>query len=47
MNANDGAIKYDLRTFVSANENYHSAWTSLPHASAMVGLRCIGGTALV
>ncbi len=38
MNANEGAIKYDLRTFSSANESYRSAQTTPSYASAISDL---------
>lgn len=38
MNANEGAIKYDLRTFSSANESYRSAQSTPVYASAVTDL---------
>lgn len=42
MNANEGAIKYDLRTFSSANESYRAAQTTPAYAGAITDLT--GGT---
>lgn len=38
MNSNEGAIKYDLRTFSSANESYRAAQTTPAYASAITDL---------
>lgn len=38
MNANEGAIKYDLRTFSSSNESYRAAQSSPAYASAITDL---------
>ena len=35
MNSNEGAIKYDLKTFISANENYRAAQTIPAYAAAL------------
>ena len=38
MNANEGAIKYDLRTFSSANESYRAAQSTPTYGSALSDL---------
>ena len=38
MNSNEGAIKYDLRTFSSANESYRSAQATPAYAGAITDL---------
>ncbi len=38
MNANEGAIKYDLRTFSSANETYRTAQATPSYASGLADL---------
>lgn len=38
MNANEGAIKYDLRTFSSANESYRAAQATPSYADAIASL---------
>lgn len=38
MNSNEGAIKYDLRTFSSANESYRAAQATPAYASAITDL---------
>ena len=38
MNANEGAIKHDMRTFSSANESYRAAQSPLTYASAIADL---------
>ena len=38
MNANEGAVKYDLRTFSSANESYRAAQSTPAYASAITDL---------
>ena len=38
MNSNEGAVKYDLRTFSSANESYRAAQSTPSYASAITDL---------
>ena len=38
MNSNEGAIKYDLRTFTAANENYRAAQSTPSYADALADL---------
>ena len=38
MNSNEGAIKYDLRTFTAANENFRSAQTPPAYANVITDL---------
>ena len=38
MNANEGAIKYDLRTFSSANESYRAAQNPPTYAGSIANL---------
>ena len=38
MNSNEGAIKYDLRTFSSANESYRAAQTTPAYAGSIANL---------
>ena len=38
MNSNEGAIKYDLRTFSSANESYRAAQGTPSYADAIASL---------
>ena len=38
INANEGAIKSDLRTFSSANENYRAAQTNATYAASIANL---------
>lgn len=38
MNANEGAVKYDLRTFSSANESYRAAQVPPSYASTLASL---------
>ena len=38
MNSNEGAIKYDLRTFSSANESFRAAQTTPAYATAISDL---------
>ena len=38
MNANEGAVKYDLRTFSSANESYRAAQTPPAYAGSIANL---------